>query len=236
FDTAEVLSMIVKEFGAYSKKIGGYPTVYTEEPKQEGERRATITRAGNTDIIGIAHKIPAASHKDMPALLMLSFVLTEGKTSRLYRALIDSAKATSVSSMCYQFHDPSLLITYVTLAPGVTHLAVENIVKDVYQKIIKEGISASELARAKRMVRAYAATRRDGPYALLSSLNEEIAAGDWSRFVTLPKALARVNAKTIQTVVAQYLLDSQSTVAYFKAIAEPSVEKRTRTKGKKKHL
>ncbi len=234
FDVAETLSMIAKEFGVHPKKEGVYLPVYTEEPKQEGERRATVSRAGNTDMIGVAHKVPAATHTDIPALFILSLVLAEGKTSRLYRALIDSAKATDVSCNCYQFHDPSLFMTYVTLAPGVSHLAIETLVKNEYRKIIEQGISAEELKRAKRMLRSYVATLRDGPYAFLSTLNEQIATGDWTRFVTLPKELAQVTAKEVQAVAKRYLVDDQSTIGWFKALAQvPTKPSRTRAKTKK---
>lgn len=215
FDAANVLSLIAKEFGTHAKAPEPYPKMYTEEPKQEGERRVTVKRAGYTNMVGIAHKIPEATAADMPALLLLSFVLSDGKTSRLYRALVDASLATDVSTLCYQFHDPSLMISYITLAPRVAHAAVEKKVKQEYEKIVQKGVTAQELARAKRSIRAYTASRRDGPYALLSSLNEEIAMGDWTRFVTLPENLARVTAKEVQKVAKKYLTDDQSTVGYF---------------------
>lgn len=215
FDLASALAVIVKEFGVHPKSPSEYPLMYTEEPKQEGERRATVKRADHTNMIAVAHKIPAATDADLPAILILSLVLGDGKTSRLYRALVDSAVATDVTTVCYQFRDPSLLISYITLAPKVAHTRVEQKTKQEFANIIAKGITAAELARAKRSLRAHIASRCDGPYALLESLNEEIATGDWTRFVTLPQALARVSAKDVQKVAKKYLLDDQSTIGYF---------------------
>ncbi len=215
FDETDTLKAVVEHFGKHSKAPEPHPAMYTEEPKQEGERRAVVKRAGHTNHLGIAHKIPAATHKDMPALLMLALVLSDGKTSRLYRALVDSAKATDINTMCYQFHDPSLFISYVTLAPKVTHVQIEKLLKQEYVKIAQKGVTLTELSRAKRTVRAAIASRRDGPYALLSSLNEEIATGDWTRFVTLPTALAEVRTKDIQEVAQKYLVDDQSTIVSY---------------------
>ena len=107
------------------------------------------------------------------------------------------------------------MISYVTLTPQTSHAIVEKRVKQEYEKIIVKGVTAQELARAKRSIRAYIASRRDGPYALLSSLNEEIATGDWTRFVSLPERLARVTAKEIQKAAKKYLVDDQNTVGYF---------------------
>ena len=215
FDAEATLAAIVKEFGAHGKAPIAHPVMHTEEPKQEGERRALVKRAGHTNMIALAHKIPAATHADLPALLILALILSDGKTSRLYRALVDSAIATDATTMCYQFRDPSLLISYITLAPRMKHDTVEKRVKKEYASIIEKGVTAPELARAKRSLRAYIAARRDGPYALLASLNEEIAVGDWTRFVTLPQALARVTAKDVQKAAKKYLVDDQSTIGYF---------------------
>lgn len=215
FDAEVTLAAIVKEFGAHGKMSVAHPAMHMEEPKQEGERRATVKRAGHTNMIAIAHKIPAATHADLPALLLLALILSDGKTSRLYRALVDSASATDVTTMCYQFRDPSLLISYLTLAPRAKHDAVEKRVKKEYESILAKGVTAPEVLRAKRTLRAYIATRRDGPYALLASLNEEIATGDWTRFVSLPQALARVTAKEVKKVAKKYLVDDQSTIGYF---------------------
>ncbi len=215
FDAAATLATIVKKFGAHGKAPAAYPAMYTEEPKQEGERRAVVKRASHTNMIALAHKIPGATDVDLPALLTLALILGDGKTSRLYRALVDSAIATDVTTTCYQFRDPSLLISYITLAPRRRHEAVEKKVKQEFEKIIAKGVTAQEVMRAKRSLRAYIASRRDGPYALLSSLNEEIAIGDWTRFVTLPQALSQVTAKDVRRVAKKYLVDDQSTIGYF---------------------
>ena len=220
FDSAEALKLVAKEFGRHQMKEDPYPALYTEEPAQEGSRHATVVRASNTEMVGVAHKTPAALNEDMPALVVLAQILAEGKTSRLYRALVDSAKATEVSTLCYRFRDPSLFITYATLAPGVPHAEVEKIVKDEYRKVAEKGVTAVELKRARRAIRAYFATRRDGPYALLSSLNEEIAAGDWASFATFPKKLAEVSAADVKSVAAKYLVDDRSTTGWFKTRPE----------------
>jgi len=214
YDTEDVLTQIAHEFGAYDAPTTPLPPMYTNEPTQEGERRVVVKRAGDTNMIGLAHKIPEGAHADVPALLMLSLILADGKTSRLYRAFVDTAKATDVTSMCYQLRDPSLLITYISLAPKVRHEVVEKRTKNIFHDIASHGVTAAELRRAKRSIRAYIATRRDGPYAVLSSLNEEIASGDWARFVTFPEALASVTQKRIQAVAKKYLLDDTSTVGY----------------------
>jgi zinc protease len=214
FDVKGVLALVKKEFSKHTKAPHAYPAMYTEEPPQEGQRRVTVKRAG-TNVFGIAHKVPEATHEDMPALLILSQILSGDKTSRLYRAFIDTAKATDASAFSYEFRDPGLFFSMITLAPKTTHSDAEKILVREYELVQEKGISAIELARAKRAVRRFIASRRDGAYALLSTLNEDIATGDWTRFVTLPDALASVTTADVKRVAQKYLVEDQSTVGWF---------------------
>ncbi len=189
--------------------------MYTEEPRQEGQRRVVIERAGNP-MIGVSHKIPDARHTDIPALIMLAGVLYEDKTSRLYKAFIDKAIATDVTVYCNQFHDASLFQTFITLTPGMAHEKAEKILLQEYDRVAQKGITSAELKAAKRSARVWLARRNDGPYALLSALNEDLAVGDWTRFFSLAKAIQDVTTKDVQRVAQKYFVTNQSVVGYFK--------------------
>lgn len=214
FAEVDTLRMMVREFGCIPRSPHAIQQVYTEEPAQEGARRVVVKRSG-VNMVGVSHKIPEATHADGPALMLLAVILGDAKTSRLYRALVDTALATSVMVMSGQFKDPSLFQTYASLAPGVAHEKVEKLILDTYARIGSTGVPAKELAEAKRSVRAQMAQKRDGVYAFLSSLNEDIAAGDWTRFVTFPEALQNVSADDVRNVARKYFVPEHSTNGYF---------------------
>ena len=216
FDPKQALALVEEFFGVHPKASQPIPEVTTTEPPQEGERRFVIERTG-VDTFAIAYKIPHALHPDLSALTLLASILYEDKTSRLYRLLVDPSLATNVMSYAIQLKNPALLETYVTLAPGVTHEKIEKLVRAEFRRIRDSGVTAREVARAKQAIRAYFATRRDGPYALLSSLNEDIATGDWTRFVTFPEAIAKVTPADVRRVARTYLRDDQATVGWFVA-------------------
>lgn len=209
----EALKLVKKYFGPIPASARPIPPMYTTEPPQEGERRVTVSRAG-TDYFGIAHKMPDAHHPDMPAIGMLGAVLAGHKRSRLYRRFIDTALATSVSLYSFPTRDPGLITTYLTLAEGTSHAQAEKILKEEFEKV-KKGVTAAELAQARRYLRAYNAEKRDGAYSFLAALNEDIATGDWTRFVTYPEQMLKVTTKDIERVAAKYLVDDQSTVGWF---------------------
>lgn len=214
FDETEVLNLVKQEFGRHPKKSDEYPRMYTEEPEQQGERRVIVKRAGMS-VVGVAYKIPNALHADIPALLVLASVLAEDKTSRLHRALVDKSLATDVSIHCWQFRDPGLFSAFVALTPDSDHGTVEEAVRRTYKDVVLSGVTAAEVRRAKAAVRRQTAERRDGAYALLSALNEDIATGDWTRFVTLPDAIERVSPADVKRVAKAYFNDDASTIGWF---------------------
>jgi zinc protease len=214
FDDTEVFELITEHFGKHSRSPKPFPSMYTTEPPQEGERRVVVKRAG-ANMVAVAHKIPEGNHPDIPALVVLDMILSQGKTSRLYKALVDKAKTMNVDLYTYQLQDPALFMTYATLTPKARHADVEEIIKNQYRLIQERGVTAAELSHAKRAFRVSTAQQRDGVYSLLSNLNEDLATGDWTRFVTLPHKIEKVTAAQVKEVARKYLLDDQSTIGWF---------------------
>jgi len=215
FDPAQALALVKKAFGVYPRSPKPIPVVYTEEPAQTGARRVQVKRAGQLGVVAIAHKITAATHPDYAALSLLSAILTDGKNSRLYRALTDKNLSTGVDADAGFNSDPALHLIFAPLAPGATHEEVEKIVLQEIERLKKDGVSEGELKAAIAKTLADAAFKRDGSFAVAGSLNECIAAGDWSLFYTLDQAMAKVTAVDIKRVANTYLNEDQSTTGWF---------------------
>jgi zinc protease len=216
FDEKAILQSVVEIFGSIERSPQPIPPMLTAEPKQEGLRRVTVSRKDEVQMVGIGHKIPEGTHPDMAALMLAALILGEGKTSRLHKTLIDTALASNIFMHAFTFHDPSPFITYVTLTSKTTHEDIERRVKAEYAKLAKTAPSAAEMQIAKRLYRSALASRRDGAFVFLSAINEDIARGDWSLFVSFPKAIEKVTPRDISRVVKQYLMDdTQSTIGYF---------------------
>jgi zinc protease len=215
FDKSCVLRLIEKYFGKLPASPCGIPSVYTKEAPQEGERRVVVTRAGQSRIVGIAHKIPEALNPDFHALFMLSIVLCGGKSSRLYGKLVDMGLAISVESLCFPLHDPGLFIVYAELTSRTSHQKIEKIIKDEYRQIQGCGINGNEFERAKSQIISSEAMSRDGYYTRASSLNEAIALGDWTFYVNFLDKIRSVRIEDIKRVAKRYLVEEQSTVGWF---------------------
>ena len=71
------------------------PAVHIVEPPQTGERRITVQREVATPYLMIGYHVPEAKHEDYYALSILSDILSSGKSSRLYSALIDKKQVAT---------------------------------------------------------------------------------------------------------------------------------------------
>lgn len=215
FDTANALALVDKYFGAIPKSPHPIPDVYTKEPEQLGQRRVEVNRAGRLGALGVAHKAPEGTHEDTPALDVLSTILSDGKTARLYKSLVDEGKATNVFSQQYYLKDPSIFSSFAFLAPGASHDEVEEIIMAEYDRIKEEGVTDDEVERAKSKLIASTKFQRDGSFSVASVINEWIAMGDWTYYVKYEDLIDEINAEDVKRVANTYLNKKTSTVGYF---------------------
>ena len=215
FNKAEALALIKNYFGEHNASKNNIPEMYTEEPDQEGPRRTVVKRAGQTGVVGVGHKTQEGLHEDTYAFQLLGKILSEGKTSRFYKTIVDRGLATSLMMYDFPLKDNGMFITYIFLTPDTDHQTVEDIVLEEYKKIINGGVTKEEIARAKAQTRASVAFSRDGSYAVASALNEAIAIGDWTFYTTFMDHIEKVSTKDIQGVAKKYLVEEKSTTGWF---------------------
>jgi zinc protease len=215
FQTPAALGLIKKFYGAIPKSPKPIPQLYTEEPEQTGARRVTVKRSGQLGVVAVGHKMPAATHPDYAAYAVLSSILTDGKNSRLYKAITDKNLSTGVQNFSGFNHDTTMHIVFAPLAPGAKHEEVEKIVVDEIERLKKDGVTAAEVSAAVAKSLADSTFQRDGSFAIAGNLNECIAAGDWSLFYSIDEAAKKVTAADVQRVANQYMNIDQSTTGWF---------------------
>jgi len=215
FAPATALELVKKSYGAIPRSPKPIPQIYTEEPEQTFPRRVGLKRAGQLGVVEIAHKIPAATDPDYPALTVLGSILGDGKNSRLYKALTDKGLATGASSGPNFSHDPTLFFTYIPLAPGVKPEEAEKAALAAIDQVKEKGVTEHEVATAAAILLASSAFQRDGTSAVASNLNECIASGDWTLYYTVDDAVKKVTAAEVQRVAKKYLVEEQGTTGWF---------------------
>lgn len=196
--------------------------IHTVEPEQKGERRVFVEKASiRAPHLLIGYKTPASNHPDYYALDMLTTILAEGNSSRLYKALVDSGLATMAGAGYEEHFDPYLMQFYVVAAGEGKTAQIESVLYAEIDKLIKDGVSADEVqkARSQKLMRFYKQLETiNGKANTLGTY--EVFFGDFKKMFEAPKAYEAVTAADIQRVAAEYLKKSRRTVGILAAKEE----------------
>ncbi|MGV7211289.1 M16 family metallopeptidase [Oxalobacteraceae bacterium A2-2] len=214
----EVKKLASKYFGAIPKRPAP-PAVRTVEPPQKGERRVFVQKESATaPNLTIAYKIPSISDPDYYALDVLQSVLADGRTSRLYRALVEQQLATQVNASSLDGFDPGLLYLSAVAAAKVEPGKLEQALLAEVDKLIKDGVTDEELqkVRNQKLLNLYRTQETiNGKAQLLG--NYEVFFGDYKKLFDAPAAYQKLSTADIQAVAAKYLKKSQRTVGVLAA-------------------
>ncbi|HTE21003.1 MAG TPA: pitrilysin family protein, partial [Armatimonadota bacterium] len=178
FDTEKALAMVQKHFGKI-KPIQAPREVYTTEPPQRGERRVTVRRAGALPMTLIGYRNANPKNPDHYALDVLSMVLGEGRTSRLYQGLVEKQIASTVNAGNATLRDPFLFTLSATARPGVTADKLETALLAEVQRVIDEPITAEELNRAKSRIEAQFVFQNDSVTEQANQIGYWAMTDDW---------------------------------------------------------
>ncbi len=126
------------------------------EPRAEGEGLRRIERRqGEVPRMLLTFPAPAATEDDHVALTLLASVLGNGRSSRLHRALVDEGQlCVWISADLHETVDPGAVAIALEVVPGVEPARVEAEVLRQIDLLRREGPSAAEVARAKRIISA----------------------------------------------------------------------------------
>ncbi|MBI3313473.1 MAG: insulinase family protein [Candidatus Omnitrophica bacterium] len=211
FETKKILALIEKKFASISASPQAIPSLDLQEPEQKEKRFIEIKREDRVQAVELAYKTPPATDADIIALGLLGQILGDGKTSRLYRALIDRGLAVQVYSEASKTFDPGLFELLVILTPGVKHEEAEKELFRILDEIKKEGVTEEELTRAKNQLYAQMAFMRDGSFSMSNELSAAIAAGDWTLFTEYPQKIKSFTNADVLRVAQKYLIESTLT-------------------------
>ena len=135
FDPEKALGLIAKYYGPIPRPTRVLPTTYTEEPPQDGEHFVVLRRVGSVGMAGLVYHIPAAAHPDFAPLEVLGAMLDAEPSGALYKALVETKKASSVSSYAYPLHDPGVFEVDAQVDKSNTPEAVRDALIDVMEKL-----------------------------------------------------------------------------------------------------
>jgi predicted Zn-dependent peptidase len=211
----EVIALVENTFGRIPARPPA-PPMLTEEPPYSGERRVEVEFAAEPQLLIGYHK-PSASHPDDDVFDVLESLLSEGRTSRLYKRLVQEKQlALNISA----FSDypgaqyPNLFV--VSAAPRAPHTTaeVERAVYEELDRLKQEPVSPHELQKILNQVDAaqVRALRSNSGMASRLAYFQAIS-GDWRETFKRRDRIAKVTPDDIRRVAAQYFTKSNRVVA-----------------------
>jgi zinc protease len=215
FDEKKALEYVGKYYGVLKAPKTELEQTYTEEPAQDGERNVILRRTGKVPMVGLMYHIPAASHEDNPATEILSMVLGESPSGRLFKALVEKKKATSVDYGSSTLHDPGVLELYMAVAEMVRPEEVRDIMIAETEEIAKRPFTEGEVARAIAKYLSYREQKLTKSTTTTLELSEWVGAGDWRLLFINRDRVEKLKAADINRVAAKYLKQSNRTVGMF---------------------
>jgi zinc protease len=226
FDAPQMLARIQELFGPVAARSNPSP-VNRPEPPQRGERRIDLEGPGSTAYLQVAYHAPAASESDFFPMVILGAILTgasgmsmfsaapPNRSSRLYKALVETGLAAGVSGSLWPALDPHLYNVLATVRTGRDLDEIESAFDAEIERALAGPISQDELDTAVKQARAQFA------YSSESVTNQGFWLGyasvfadtDW--FEQFLDRLAAVTVEDVHRVANLYLPRRNRTVGRY---------------------
>ncbi|MEO8203612.1 MAG: insulinase family protein, partial [Betaproteobacteria bacterium] len=215
FDEQQALGMAAKHFGPLPRPARKLPEMYTTEPTQDGERSVVLRRAGDSQMLGSLYRVPSGGHEDYPAIDVLVHLLATQPTGRLHRALVQKGLATSIWGGESSLRDPGFMYFGAGMPKGAATEPVRDALLATLENLAAEPVREEEVERAKTaLLNDFEKTQTD-TLALVPTLGEFGATGDWRLFYLYRDRLRKVTAADVQRVATAYLKPANRVLGAF---------------------
>ncbi len=187
----------------------------TVEPPQLGEKRMTIYEDSQPWIITGYH-CPSVLHEDFIKFSVLDYIMTNGRSSRLYKKMVTEDKAALFVGSMAGFPGnkyPSLYIVFSLPNTGHSTEELEKIISDGINKLKTEKVTEEELKSAKVRMKVALIKQMTSNRGLLSSLlSNEILTGSWENAFTYLRKIENVSAEDLKKLAEKYFTLSNRVV------------------------
>jgi predicted Zn-dependent peptidase len=172
----------------------------TVEPPQTGERRVTLRLQSQRVFVSTYHK-PDINDPDNAVYNAIGSLLSDGRSSRLYRSLVRDKKIATQVGGFPGFPGqkyPGLFLFFAFPSPGHTNDEVDKAIGAEIERLKSELVNREDLEGVKRRARSGILRQLRSNFALANMIaNYQALTGDWRN---LFKQLDKINAVTPQDI------------------------------------
>jgi len=215
FEETEMLTKVVKKFGVLKNPGAPLKDTPTIEPAQDGEKRVTLSRMGDLQIVSALYHIPAGSHEDAAAMAVAELILTDSPSGRLYKALVNEKKASSIWSFSPFTKEPGFMYINVDVPSDTSLSEAESTLLSVLDNLGSNPVTEEEVNRGKGKFLKEADAIFRNSSRLGTFMSEFIGAGDWRLAFIFRDRVESMTADKVNAAIQRYLIKTNRTVGLF---------------------
>ncbi|MGH9602812.1 MAG: M16 family metallopeptidase [Terriglobales bacterium] len=213
--TSEVLPIVEKYFGRLPAGPKPEPT-RTVEPPQIAERSVVLREAAQPFYLEGYHR-PDLRHPDDAVYNAISDVLSKGRTSRLFKALVRDKKIAVFATGFNGFPGdkyPHLFTFFAVPAAGHTAQEMGEAIRAELERLKTEDVTEEELKSVKTRAKSDLIRGLASNQGLANQLGEaQQRYGDWREIFREVERIEKVTKEDIRRVANQTFVPTNRTVA-----------------------
>lgn len=214
-DVAKTLQYIKEFFGRIPKPERKLTPTFTKEPTQDGERQVTLRRVGDVQVVSCAYHTPPGSHPEYAAIAVLDEVLTNQPAGRLYKALVETKKASNVWSFAPGLKEGGFIYLSADVRLENSLDEAKEILLKTLDELPSNAPTQEEVDRAKQRILKDWELRFRNSTSVGLGLSEYIAQGDWRLAFLFRDQVEAVTTDHVLDVIKKYFKPSNRTTGLF---------------------
>jgi len=222
-DAERVVPLLERYFGRIPARPAP-PPLRTVEPPQEAEKLVRLEGRAQPIYFQAYHK-PAVAHPDQPVYDAIDDIMTNGRTSRLYRSLVrDHQLALMVASFSGFPGEryPGLWMIYSLPGRGVTNDELAAAVQEEIDRLKTEDVSEAELERFRTRAKADIVRTLRTNQGLADELARHQALfGDWRELFHYLGQLDEITPADVRRVARETFREENRTVVLLDTAEAP---------------
>lgn len=212
----EVFKKAKKNFGDI-KNRAEIPKVKFVEPEQNGAKKVIIHKESEVEMLAITFHIPDFKHEDQIVLSMISEILFSGKSSRLYKELIEKKRlVNSIYAYNMENIDPGLFIFLATCNPDVKAEDVEKELVEQIELIKSKKVTEKEIEKVKINSKADFIYSLESSTSVADLFGSYLVRGDLTPLLTHEENIEKITQERVQEVAKKYFNFDKSTTLILK--------------------